>query len=57
MERRREEEWSFGEQKLVQTTSQTKGLTSQLVHAAFKALYLGLVRVLQDLEEVMDSVV
>lgn len=42
LERGREEEWSFGEQKLVQATSQSKGRASSLMHAAFKTLYLTL---------------
>ncbi|KAK9917928.1 hypothetical protein WJX75_009699 [Coccomyxa subellipsoidea] len=41
LERGRDEDWSFGQQKLVQD-SQSKGLSSHLLHAAFKAVYLGL---------------
>ncbi|CAL8464972.1 g4507 [Coccomyxa elongata] len=56
LERGREEEWSFGEQKLVQATSQSKGRASTLMHAAFRTLYLAL-RLAKLVVQVVHSII
>lgn len=41
--RRREDEWGFGQQKLVQASVQQKGLSSAILQAAYRAIFVGLV--------------
>jgi hypothetical protein len=46
--RGREGEWGFGQQKVVQASVQSKGLSSLLLQTAYRAIYLGLVSSLCD---------